>query len=41
MCYYYSHNVPKGKCTAHPMVFTASAKLLGFALARKKTTGNE
>lgn len=41
MCYYYSHNVPEGNCTVHPWMSIASAKLLGFALARKKTTGNE
>lgn len=41
MCYYYSHNVPKGKCTVHPIVSIASAKLLDFVFSYNKATGNE
>lgn len=40
MCYYYSHKCAKRIAHAHPWCYMVRAKLLGFALARNKTTDN-
>lgn len=30
MCYYYSHNVPEGNCTVHPMDVYSECKVTWF-----------
>lgn len=37
----FAHNVPSEKHNVHPWRYMVRAKLLGFALARKKATDNE
>lgn len=37
MCYYYSHNVPKGKCTRPPTVLYGMCKVTWFCTCTQES----